>query len=536
MSGRPVNVTFHEAKIDEIFASVDQCHRPGAAVGIAIGGKPVYRKGFGLANMELPAVLTPSMRMRIGSATKHVTCLTYMLLCEEGKAHIDDPVGRYLPEVNAVARSVTIRQLMTHTGGLRDAANIRFQFSGLTGAVATTAELIALYTDISSVNAPPGTTWMYSNGGYVLLSEVIERISGQPLGEAMRSRIFDRLCLWDTSLRRWDNNFVANSATPHMMNSSGEFERPSWGLDFSGGGALVSTVDDMLRWLAHMDAPVVGSRSTWHTMKSPQRLANGSMTGYGLGLVSGEYRGVETLYHIGGWLGAGAQMLKVPSAGLDIIVMVNRHDVSAPLLVDQILDACLTGLDPHVEQPAAISGTFVSPTTGRVLQLSEKNARQIAALDGYTLTMQADAAGILRVANPLRYVKQSLTLRGPRARPSGIGLNDFGNLDELTAMNPASKLDRHTLADQYHPAGHYRSDIAGVAATIVEAGTGWRLITSGRFGSMTYDQILPLTDAVWLAKPAGEAAEWFGAILTFGAEGFTFRSYAIPTPVTFRRA
>src|ERR1700744_5006631 len=77
-----------EAAIDSIFADLDQCHSPGAAVGIAIGGRPVYRKGFGLASMELPVALTPSMRLRIGSTSKHFTCLAYLLLCEQGQASI----------------------------------------------------------------------------------------------------------------------------------------------------------------------------------------------------------------------------------------------------------------------------------------------------------------------------------------------------------------------------------------------------------------------------------------------------------------
>ena len=104
-------------KLDAIFAQLDQCERPGAAVGIAVGGKPVYRKGFGLANMELPLALCPSMRMRIGSTSKHFTALAYLLLCEEGQAHEDDPVLKYLPELHAVTHAITMRQLMGHLSG-----------------------------------------------------------------------------------------------------------------------------------------------------------------------------------------------------------------------------------------------------------------------------------------------------------------------------------------------------------------------------------------------------------------------------------
>src|SRR5687767_3459439 len=101
-----------EGEIDAIFKSIDQCHLPGAAVGIAVGGRPVYRKGFGLASVDAPLVLTPSTRLRIGSVTKQFTCLAYLLLCEEGRARIDDPVGKFLPEVHPASREATMRQLM----------------------------------------------------------------------------------------------------------------------------------------------------------------------------------------------------------------------------------------------------------------------------------------------------------------------------------------------------------------------------------------------------------------------------------------
>ena len=102
-----IKVALDEKNIDVIFAEVNQCDLPGA-VGIAIDGKPVYRKGFGLANMELPVALSPSIRMRIHSITKHFACLENLLLCEEGKAGIDDELGKYLPELHPVTHKVTL--------------------------------------------------------------------------------------------------------------------------------------------------------------------------------------------------------------------------------------------------------------------------------------------------------------------------------------------------------------------------------------------------------------------------------------------
>jgi D-aminopeptidase len=125
-----IEVAFDEKKIDEIFSEVNQRHLPGAAVGVAINGKPVYRKGFVLANMELPITLSPSIRMRIHSITKHFAYLAYLLLCEENKSGIDDELGKYLPELHPVTHKVTLRQLMGNVGGLRDSCELTWEFSG----------------------------------------------------------------------------------------------------------------------------------------------------------------------------------------------------------------------------------------------------------------------------------------------------------------------------------------------------------------------------------------------------------------------
>src|SRR5262245_36241204 len=101
-------VEFDEKKVDAIFSELDQCRLPGAAVGIAIAGKPVYRNGFGLASMELPLTLSPTMRMRIYSITKQFACFAYMLLCEDGRAGIDDPIEKHLPEVHSATHGVTM--------------------------------------------------------------------------------------------------------------------------------------------------------------------------------------------------------------------------------------------------------------------------------------------------------------------------------------------------------------------------------------------------------------------------------------------
>src|SRR6185437_5764751 len=291
-------VSIDEQAIDAIFSDLDQSHLPGAVVGVALKGRPVYRKGFGLASMELPVLLSPQTRLRIYSITKQFTCFAYLLLCEEGKAKLDDSVGRYLPELHPIARRATMRQLMSHTSGLRDVCDLRWFFSGIKSVVPA-QELLACYRDVSDVNCAPGVSWSYNNGGYHLLSNVIEKIAEQPLEEVLRKRIFEPMGMGNTLLRRTDSDFVPNSATMHMLTADGRYERRYLPGELMGEGGIVSTVEDMLRWQA-----LVRSTDTWTLMSTVQKLNDGSETGYGFGLFRHCYHGVDTIFHTGGGLGS----------------------------------------------------------------------------------------------------------------------------------------------------------------------------------------------------------------------------------------
>lgn len=525
-----MEIAFDAGRIDALFADLDQCHSPGAAVGVAIGGRPVYRRGFGLANLELPVVLSPAIRMRIGSATKHFACFAYMLLCEEGRAGVDDPIGEHLPELHSSAREVTLRHLMGNTSGLHCACTLKFLFSGLAGRGASSTELGVYYRDITEANAAPGARWIYNNGGFILLSEAIERITGQPLEQVLRERIFEPLGMHDTLLRRWDADFTPNSAAAHMLDSAGRYVRADWGLDFAGGGAMASTVDDMLRWLAHMDAPHVGSSTTWALMKTPQILTNGTSTGYGFGLRMRRHRGVETVGHAGGWLGASAQMLKVPAAGLDVVVIVNREDRSAMDLADRVIDACLPNLAAVAARtPTSFAtGVFRSSRTGRVIQLISRDEQQIASFDGVDMPVEPDEQGVLAPAGSLDYVRQSLLLRGDAVRPASVALSDFGDADELARVELAGSIDVTAIA------GRYRSDAIDVEVTISDSAEGLRMNSVGRFGATVYT-LQCIADRIWRAS--GYPA-YLGGILSFDTRGaafdFTFGPGTI-SRVRFRR-
>lgn len=503
-----------ESRIDSIFAHLNHDRLPGAAVGVAIDGRTVYRKAFGIANAELPVELSPSIKMRIGSVTKHFTCLAYLLLCEKRKAHIDDSIGKYLPEVHFSSRGVTLRQLMGHVSGIRDVSDICWHFSG-TGKPVSSSDLLSLYRTIDDVNTAPGTSWIYNNGGYHMLSAAIERIANQSLEDVLQETIFRPVGMYDTALRRFDTDFVSNSATLHTPKPDKTFEKAYFGSALVGEGGMVSTVDDMLLWLRHMNSPEIGSPETWSSLKRAQTLTNGTSTGYGLGLISSQYRGFETIGHSGGVLGGTADMIKVVPASLDVVVLANRGDVMASLHAREILDACLnTSRAEEAPRHPLATGIFHSKKTDRVLQLLVRNGQQIVSVDGTEIPVSPSSDGVLHPASAYDFLKYSITLIEGADIATQILFEDFGNHDELSAVRSIGYVNAQLIA------GRYRSDNTDTEVVIHLTDDSASMKSAGHFGSVEY-RLECLTEGIWRSSSAGYMP-WAG-LLVFDRDNRTFR-------------
>jgi hypothetical protein len=469
-----------------------------------------------------------------------------MLLCEDGRATVDDPIGKYLPELNPVTHKVTMRQLMGNNSCLRDAVDICQQFSGTERGRITTSDLMSFYRESAETNFAPGVMNIYNNGGWIILSEVIERIAERSLERFLWERVFEPVGMYDTLLLRWDAEYVSNSADSHGLNLAGKFERtePVGGLDIAAAGMIVSTADDMLRWLAHMDAPTVGTAKTWELMKTPQ-IVSGVSTDYGLGLSNEQRRSVRMIHHSGGGYGSTTQMIKVPDAGLDVIVMCNWTDhqsrlgINAVGFAERILEACLPSLEP--EEPRHEGpfpeGVFRSPRTGRAAQCLRTEISYLGrekvpavALDGHWLAFAPDSKGVLRACNG-ELPGVTLTPVGPIDNPSSLRLTDFGIYDELVRVS----ITVEAKAAIASIVGRYRSDETGTDASIIETDTGPRLKATGRFGS-TEHSLEYLADGVWRNRVLNRWILPPWGFLLFAADDSAFGFYnSLTRNVRFRR-
>ena len=327
--------------LDDIFARFNRSDAPGLVVGIAHHGKLLYRRGFGLASVELAVANTPGTRMRIGSTSKHFACLAALLLAEDGKLDVDASIRAYIPELPVLAGEPTLRQLMTHTGGYR--CYLDLSVLGNVGAMMEKGEAFRYQLLQQDVNFAPGERMAYCNGGYHLLSIAIARASGMAFEAFLKRRIFEPLGMVDTDSVPSDLTVVPGRATPHVPQPDGSYRRGVLPLeDLLGEGAIVSTAADMLIWLAHLRGTKrIGSEASWAQMLSPAGYSSGVVGTYCLGLERERYRGVEVIHHAGAVDGGASQMITVPEHELDIIVITNGAPVSPAELAWQVIDRLL---------------------------------------------------------------------------------------------------------------------------------------------------------------------------------------------------
>lgn len=325
--------------LDALFEPFDGTEAPGLTVGVNREGRPLYRRAFGLANLEHGVPNTLRTRMAVGSVTKQFTSFAALLLSEEGRLGLDEGIRAFLPELPVLEGEATLRQLLNHTGGYRCILDAAFA-DGF--ALKPAGAALASQARQRGVNFAPGAGQLYSNSGYQLLSLAMERVWGRAFEALLEERVFSPLGLRDTESVRNDDVVRSGIADGYVPLPDGGWRR---GVTVSeerlGDGAMVSTVDDLLTWLSHLR----GSRSPgrepiWREMTERVPLPCGIPSEYGLGLRRRLYRGVEIVGHGGGVMGATSHVLTIPEHGLDVVVLFNRP-APAERFALRIVDAVL---------------------------------------------------------------------------------------------------------------------------------------------------------------------------------------------------
>ena len=352
------------AKVDAVFARWDHTNSPGCALGISQGGRELYARGYGMSDLQHAQAITPASIFHVASISKQFAAFSVSLLAEDGKLSLDDQVRKFVPEIPDYGSPITIRQLIHHVSGLRDQWQLLAYAGWRQDDLITERDVLSIVSRQKGVNFRPGDEYAYSNTGYTLLAVIVKRVSGRSLREFAEERIFAPLGMRNTHFHDDHTMIVPGRTAAYQPRAGGGWKISIPVFDTYGATSLFTTAGDLLKWMANLDAPTVGTRAMVAAAQASALLNDGTPTNYGHGMTTGAYRGLTAIGHGGADAGYRAQVERYPERGLALAVLCNASTSVPGALLRNVTDVLLGASLPP--QPVPID------TVPRTLSLDAK--------------------------------------------------------------------------------------------------------------------------------------------------------------------
>lgn len=353
-------------RVDSVFAAWNGTDRPGCALGVDQGGKPVHRRAWGMADLQHDLALTPASIFHVASVSKQFAAITVAMLARDGRLSLDDEVRKWVPEVPDFGTPVTVRQLIHHTSGLRD----QWELLAMAGwrfptDLITEADVLRITARQKALNFAPGTEYLYSNTGYTLLAVIVKRVTGRSLQDVADERIFRPLGMTRTHFHDDWSMIVRGRTSAYEPRQGGGWRISIPIFDTYGATSLFTTVDDLLRWERNFDTGEVGGAALLEAAQRPVTLASGRPLNYGYGLSLGTYRGARTVGHGGADAGYRSDVVRFPEHGLNVVVLCNASTAAPGNLARSVADVLLAGRLEPVAPATALVG--ITPARAEAL-------------------------------------------------------------------------------------------------------------------------------------------------------------------------
>jgi len=350
-------------RIDEIFSRTTSSSEPGLAVLVRQRGKPVFERGYGVRDLRLKGAIDAHTNFRLASFTKQFTAMAIMLLVRDGKLRYDETLTEIFPGFPAYGRSISVRNLLNHTSGLPDYEDLMDTLEKAKGPRWTPVnqiqddEVLELLEKENIGKFAPGTSWSYSNSGYVVLGAMVAKLSGKTYGDFLRERIFAPLKMDRTVVFQRGKNEVQNRAFGHSKDDTAlkETDQSSTSATLGDGG-IYSSLEDLAKWdealrnhtlLGEKEfqpalIPVrlnEGSEPHWPPEANDDNLHPGKPVAYGFGWFLDPYQGRRRMWHTGSTMGFRTVIERFTDGqGLTVVILCNRTDLEPEKLALQVAD------------------------------------------------------------------------------------------------------------------------------------------------------------------------------------------------------
>ncbi|MEL6812072.1 MAG: serine hydrolase [Bacteroidota bacterium] len=318
-----VNAQNLEASIDKLFTEVYPPNEPGATVLVAKNGKVLYRKAFGMANLELGVPMTPEHVFEIGSITKQFTAVGILMLQEQGKLNVADDITKYIPDYPTQGKAITIHQLLNHTSGIKSYTSMESFFARAREDM-TPTQLIDVFKN-EPMDFDPGEEYAYNNSAYIILGHIMEVVSGKSYADFVEQDIFKKLGMKNSHYGS-HSKVIKNRADGYQPNEDGYKNADYLSLTLPyAAGSIMSCVDDLLLWEQALHKNTLITEKSKKLAFTEGKLNHGERIYYGYGFSVDEVNGFPSIEHGGGIFGYETYGVYVPSEDIYAIVLTNQN-------------------------------------------------------------------------------------------------------------------------------------------------------------------------------------------------------------------
>lgn len=458
-------------KVDKLFASWDSTKTPGAALAVIKDGAIIYERGYGMAKLEDGIVMTPDKVFDLGSVSKQFTAACVAILIREGKIGLDDDIRKHLPEMPVYERPITIRHLLHHTSGLRD-YNSLLDLAGFRpdADCPTVEEAYRVITLQKKLNYLPGEEYSYTNTGYFLLSQIVERTSGKSLNAFAQEKIFKPLGMAHTLYQDDHTQLIPDRATGYSKaGRTYKINMSNW--NETGDGNVYTTAGDLYLWDQAFYTHALG-KDLMDMLHTTGILNNGKSIDYAFGLVVDEYKGLKVVKHGGAWVGFRAALVRFPDQKFSVICLANLDSMNPDSLCFRVADIYLAGLlkDPAKKEaegkktaPFAVtqreleevSGSYQDGKFGIWITVSAKDNRLALMAFGQEIRFDPSGPSVFEsVGGPARMTLELLPPAPGKVRQARLSIDG----EERFLLDKAPALRPLTTAELQRYAGRYASE------------------------------------------------------------------------------
>jgi CubicO group peptidase (beta-lactamase class C family) len=378
-------------KIDSLFSRYTTT-TPGCAVAIIKNDKIVFKKGYGMANLEYNVPITPASIFHIASESKQYVAFCMLLLEQQGKLSIDNDIRKYLDYVPDFGKKITIRHLIHHTSGLRDQWQLLANAGWQLDDVITQEHVVKLVSKQKALNFEPGEEQLYCNTGYTLMAEIVKKASGLTLREYADKHIFKPLEMSNTHFHDNYREIVPNRTYSYSPGGSTGYSHSVLSYSTVGATSLFTTVEDEAKWLMNYEHGKVGGKDLLQKMYSQGILNSGKKLTYAFAINIGDHKGWKEIGHGGGDAGFRTYATRFPEQQLGIIVFSNLSSFNSYGTAMQVADLLLPAKEKKADNSIAaadsnllkkLNGRYISPR-GAILNLVWTSAKLMSRQAGQT--------------------------------------------------------------------------------------------------------------------------------------------------------